>query len=309
MHRRIVGRFATGAGRRWIVSPAATAGRDDAWVWNALLVGALGSSALVVGAALGSWWSPPTKVTGVFLAFASGTLIAALAFELFPEAVEIGGLGASTAGLFLGALVFVTANAVVDGRVAAGAGEPDDIAVDDDDVAETIAAAEADQREKLETAASGSGTPATGAGIAFALLAAVTLDGVPENLALGVSLEGSGAGLSGVSALLVAVFVSNLPESLVGSVAMRAGGRSTRFVLGVWTATAVLLTVAVVAGQQLAGGLSPGVLAFTLAFAGGAVLASLADTLMPEAFEHGRPFNAFATALGFLLAFVLAHPG
>ena len=47
-------------------------------------------------------------------------------------------------------------------------------------------------------------------------------------------------------------------------------------------------------------------LSFAMAFAGGAVLASLADTLMPEAFEHGRPFNSFATALGFFLAFVLA---
>jgi hypothetical protein len=37
-----------------------------------------------------------------------------------------------------------------------------------------------------------------------------------------------------------------------------------------------------------------------------AVLASLADTLMPEAFEHGRPLNAFATAAGFFLSFVLA---
>ena len=60
-------------------------------------------------------------------------------------------------------------------------------------------------------------------GVAFGLLAAVTLDGVPENLALGVSLVGSEGELRGVIALLVAIFVSNLPESLVGAVAMRAG--------------------------------------------------------------------------------------
>jgi ZIP family zinc transporter len=52
--------------------------------------------------------------------------------------------------------------------------------------------------------------------------------------------------------------------------------------------------------------LSEHVLAVALAFAGGAVLASLADTLMPEAFEHGRPLNAFGTAAGFFLSFVLA---
>ncbi|HEV3496272.1 MAG TPA: zinc permease, partial [Actinomycetes bacterium] len=56
-------------------------------------------------------------------------------------------------------------------------------------------------------------------------------------------------------------------------------------------------------------GADPSTLAFPLAFAGGAVLAALADTLMPEAFERGRPFNAFATCAGFFLAFVLAEGG
>jgi len=60
------------------------------------------------------------------------------------------------------------------------------------------------------------------------------------------------------------------------------------------------------ARPEAASGLSEQVLAVALAFAGGAVLASLADTLMPEAFEHGRPLNAFATAAGFFLSFVLA---
>ena len=36
------------------------------------------------------------------------------------------------------------------------------------------------------------------------------------------------------------------------------------------------------------------------------MLASLADTLMPEAFEHGKPWNSFATAAGFFLSFMLA---
>jgi zinc transporter, ZIP family len=61
-----------------------------------------------------------------------------------------------------------------------------------------------------------------------------------------------------------------------------------------------------VVGRATAAGLSEHVLALALSFAGGAVLASLADTLMPEAFEHGRPLNAFATAGGFFLSFVLA---
>ena len=118
---------------------------------------------------------------------------------------------------------------------------------------------------------------------------------------LGVSLVEEGS-----LTLLVAIFFSNLPESLVGAVAMREEGRSARAVVGIWAVCGVLLAAAVVAGNALAGPLSDPVLALALGFAGGAVLASLADTLMPEAFEHGRPLNAFATAAGFFLSFVLA---
>jgi zinc transporter, ZIP family len=123
----------------------------------------------------------------------------------------------------------------------------------------------------------------------------------PWNLALGVSLV-EGASVT----LLVAIFASNLPESLVGAVAMSEEQRPASHVLLIWTLCAALLTLAVVLGRVVAGGLSDSVLAVALSFAGGAVLASLADTLMPEAFEHGRPLNAMATAGGFFLSFVLA---
>ena len=86
-------------------------------------------------------------------------------------------------------------------------------------------------------------------GVGWALLAAVTLDGVPENLALGVSLV-EGASVT----LLVAIFASNLPESLVGAVAMSEEGRPASKVMLVWTLCAVLLTLAVVLGRVVAGG-------------------------------------------------------
>ncbi|MBA3347126.1 MAG: zinc permease [Actinobacteria bacterium] len=140
-----------------------------------------------------------------------------------------------------------------------------------------------------------------GSAASFGLLAAVTLDGVPENLALGVSLiEGSGY------ALLVAIFASNFPEALGSASKMRDDGRSARFIMGVWLSTAILLAASVVFGRALLGGASGGVLAVLLGFAGGAVLASLADTVMPEAFRHGGPYVAFATVAGFLLSYVVA---
>jgi len=240
---------------------------------TALLVGVIGSSALVLGGALGSYWKPARWVTGVFLAFASGTLISALSFELFPEAVELAGVLPSAIGLLVGAATFVVVSSWLDRRVAAGPGGP------------------------------------AGSAVGFALLAAVTLDGVPENTALGVSLIASAdLGITaGSLALLFAIFASNFPEALVGAMSMRAAGRTARFAIGIWSIAAALLTVAVVVGFSALNGVNETALGFALAFAGGAVLASLADTLMPEAFERGKPAIALATALGFVIAFVLAE--
>jgi zinc transporter, ZIP family len=269
---------------------------------EALLIGAIGSSALVIGGTLGAYWRPPMRWTGVLLAFASGTLLSALAFEMFPDAVERGGLLPAGLGLLAGSLTFVVINTWLDSRVSRSAGEPAEIPAMPDDAAEELSGAEAEQTERLKEAARG-GKPLA---IGLALVAAVTLDGVPENLALGVSMETqAGDGFS--LALLVAIFCSNLPESLAGAVAMRRGGRSRAFPISIWSATAVLLTFAVVAGRSAATGLSQDQLGFAAAFAGGAVLASLADTLMPEAFEHGRPLNSFATTVGFFLSFILSE--
>ena len=230
---------------------------------TSLLYGLAASSALVVGAAIGARYSPPRHVVALLMAFASGALISALAFELFEDAYELGGAARSSIGLIMGAITFVVADSLVERRTGRGS--------------------------------------VAGAGVGLALLAAVTLDGVPENLALGVSLV-EGASVS----LLVAIFFSNLPESLVGAVKMREAGESAGTVMWLWVVCAALLTAAVVLGRALAGDMSDTVLSVTLGFAGGAVLASLADTLMPEAFERGRPANALATAAGFVLAFVLA---
>jgi ZIP family zinc transporter len=250
---------------------------------DALVFGLLASSALVVGGALGSFWKPSSLVTGAMLAFASGTLISALAFELFPEAVRLGGLRASGWGLLAGAATFVVINTWLDSRVAPP---------------QQLAGTATGQSRKVAVASRG---------IGLALLAAVTLDGVPENLALGVSLAGEQASGGGSLALLVAIFASNFPEALVGAVAMRSVGRSAGYAIGLWGATAALLTLAVVVGRRALTNAEPSALAFPLAFAGGAVLASLADTLMPEAFERGRPVSALATAAGFYVSFVLAE--
>lgn len=136
----------------------------------------------------------------------------------------------------------------------------------------------------------------------WALLAAATLDGVPENLALGVSIATGTAPV----ALLAGVFAANVPEALVGAAKMKSG-RSGGWTLAIWVAVATLLAAAVLGGAVLLEDVSGPVNAVILAFAAGAVLASIADTMLPEAYRDGGPLVAFATVAGFFVSFLLNH--
>ncbi len=196
---------------------------------ESFIFGVIASSALVLGALAGVRIRLPKAVLAGMLAFAAGALITALSFELFEDAYERGGIWRAVLGLVVGATVFTFLSRWLD-RVAQGRHE------------------ETHGSEKLDLDAPAQDRPTSSASTSgaagLALLAAVTLDGVPENVALGVSLEEGSGGL----ALLAAIFVSNFPEALVGSASMRAQGRSQRFVLGTWAACAALLTFAVVLG-------------------------------------------------------------
>lgn len=227
----------------------------------------------MVGAVVGVLWRANRQVTGVLLAFASGTLLSALAFELFPVAVDYGGMVRATVGLVLGAAAFVLINWWVDRRIVPRAEE---------------------HRAGSEKAAERA--------FSLALLASVTLDGVPENLAMGAGIQGHAT-----FALPLAIFASNFPEALVGTLSMRRSGESARTTLLIWTGAALLLTAMAVAGELAAESLTDGGRAWLLSFGGGALLASLADTLMPEAFERGRPWNSLATTAGFVSSFAIAH--
>ena len=253
-------------------------------VAEALIFGTIASSGLVLGSIVGTKIRIPERVLAFLLAFASGSLITALAFELFEDAYDKSGAWVAGLGFIAGATVFVVASSWVDRWASAGTPGPEPPKVEKE-----AATPDPAPRSRL--------SPSAG----FALLAAVTLDGIPENIALGISLGEEAGG----AALLLAIFASNFPEAVVGSAAMRSSGRSSPFAIGIWIATGVLLTASVVVGKVL---FPPeaGAVSIPLAFAGGAVIASLADTLMPEAFEHGRPLNSFATAAGFFVSFVLA---
>jgi ZIP family zinc transporter len=137
------------------------------------------------------------------------------------------------------------------------------------------------------------------------LLAAIALDGIPENLALGVALIGAGAGE--VAALAASIFLSNLPEAAGSAREMIDDGRSRGRVLAIWATVALVLSAAALLGNVAMQGASDHALALVRSFAAGAVVASLATEIFPKAYGKDNHMAGVATALGVMLALILGE--
>jgi len=242
------------------------------------LWGLLAGSALLIGAAVGYLASLPRSLVAGIMAFGSGVLISALVLDLMEEAYRHGGFGASAAGLLGGAVVYTAANVALSHRGG--------------------------RHRKRSAGQQPSESESPGSGLSIAVGA--LLDGIPESIAIGVSLLSGGS----VSfAAVVAIFVSNLPEGLSSSVGMKKAGRSPVYVFGLWGIIAAVSGLAAAAGYAVFGGFSRSVAATTTASAAGAMLAMLVDTMIPEAFDEARDFAGLVTVVGFLASFVLSKLG
>ena len=233
--------------------------------------GLFASSSLLIGGLLAVRFAVSRLVLGLVMAFGSGVLISAVAFELVEEAFETSQLLSDVAlGLFAGCAVFSLGDAIIDRMGGAG-------------------------RKSM------SGEQAGGSPLAIVL--GIVLDGIPESAVIGLTLLEGG---SVSAAVLVAVFLSNLPEAVAATSGLvEAGWRRIR-ILELWAGVMLVSAIAALGGFALFDGASPSVIAFTLAFAGGAILTMLADTMMPEAFEYGGKLVGVFTTLGFATAFAVS---
>ncbi|MEE6289236.1 ZIP family zinc transporter [Georgenia sp. MJ173] len=247
-------------------------------VLEAGLWGALGGAALVIGAAIAWFVRVPADIIAGVMAFGSGVLISALAFELVQEAADTGGVGPAILGFLAGAVVYMLANTL-------------------------LARHGARHRKRSQEQQPG---PEENNGSGAAIAVGALLDGVPESVVLGASLLGGG----GVStAVVAAVFISNLPEGLSSAAGMKKAGRSARYVFGVWIGIALASALAAALGYLFLGSASPQVVAVITAVAAGAILTMLADTMIPEAFERTRALTGLIAAIGFVTAFAISRAG
>jgi zinc transporter, ZIP family len=234
---------------------------------NAFFWGLLATSSLILGGIIASRFSLSNRAIGIIMGFGAGTLISAISYELIFESVKLAkGTGFPAFGFFTGAFTFFFADKLI-GKFGAG------------------------NRMDLETSSSSK--------LIVPMVLAIILDGIPESIVIGLGIfEGGAVSL----AMLVAVFISNLPEAIAGSTGMKASGWSRKKIILLWLFIALFCAVATVAGFALFSGASDQWLSFIQAFAGGAILMMLANSMIPEAYEHGGKLAGVFTVLGFFLS-------
>jgi ZIP family zinc transporter len=110
-------------------------------------------------------------------------------------------------------------------------------------------------------------------------------------------------------AMMAAVFISNVPEGLSGTAGMKKAGRSAGYVFGMWGGIALLCGVSSLIGYAALEDAPGEVVALITAVAAGGILARLADTMIPEAFEQHHNLTGLTASVGFLTAFTVHHLG
>lgn len=247
---------------------------------TATLAGLVSGGAVLLGALLGLIFKPGHRTIAIIMAFGAGVLISALSIDLMDEGFEQSKRPFEMGASFLaGAFVFVLGDYLIDRNGGRYRKSPHGM------------------RKNLD-----SGDPEESSGSAIFL--GTLLDGVPESFVVGASVAAGGA--SGL-VFIAAVFLSNLPEGISGTVSMKMGGMSTPRIIMLWSASLVVTVLSAIGGFMFLDTAPPVVNASIMAFASGAILAMLCDTMIPEAFRFGGRFVALVTVAGFLLAFVLSE--
>jgi ZIP family zinc transporter len=225
----------------------------------------LAASSLVIGAIAGAVRPWSQRLIGAVLAFGAGALISAVSFDLAEEGAALGDHGVLAVGLAVGAFTYFALDRLVGRRSA---------------------------RSKRRGGGGGGG-----AGSSLALGA--FLDGIPEQLVLGIGIA-VGEGVS--VGLLVAIFVSNLPEAIGSSTEKHDAGRSSGSIRRLWIAVALVCALSTVVGYAVADNVSGNFRAGVDGFAAGALLVMLIDSMIPDAVRKAGDISGLVTVLGFAVA-------
>ena len=238
-------------------------------MWTAAMWGAISGSAVFIGAIFAMVFNIPGKIIGYVMAFGTGVLIGAAAYELLGEYVDKGEIVSVSIGFMIGAATFTLLNALISKK---GAGE------------------------RKRSGSQGEG--------GFSIFIGTVMDAIPESIMIGASLL---AGKSVSWLLVVAIFISNIPEGLSSTTGLKKSGYSAQKIFTLWLAVIGISTFASFSGYYFLAESPEYVMAGIAAFAAGGIIAMISSTMMPEAYEDSGPSTGFITAIGLLLSLILDY--
>jgi len=231
--------------------------------------GALGAAALLIGALVAYLLSPSRRVIAVVMALGTGLLIGSVSYELVDDALEHQAVAWVALMVLVGAATFT----VGDWLLERGGGG----------------------NRKDPTGAQTEGSP-------LAIVLGSVLDGIPESFVLGLTVLQGGVSVS----LLAGVVLSNLPEGMSSSSGLKAAGWPQGRVVLMWSAVMLVSALAAAAGYALLDPASGRTGALVQAFAAGALLAMLTDTLLPEAYAVEGVLTGPLVVAGFAVSLALS---
>jgi ZIP family zinc transporter len=245
------------------------------WI-QALIWGLVVGSGFLLGAIIAFFSRLHHRAIAAVMGFGSGVLISVISFELMEEAYVHGGIVLTIFGFLGGGALFSLVNWYLSKRGAK-------------------------HRKRCgQCVVQPSESEVSGSGISIAIGA--MFDGIPEAIIIGLSLiSGESIGIL----ILVGFYISNIPQGLSSAEGMKGAGRSAAYIFAVWSGIVLISGLAALFGYSVLGLFSPKIVAFMTAFSAGGVLAMLAETMIPEAFEKAQNFIGIITVAGFLAFFSL----
>jgi zinc transporter, ZIP family len=245
---------------------------------DSLVFGFVASSPLLIGCILSLFFKLSEKLISTIMAFGSGVLIATLTFSILVEAFKITHtLPATILGFVLGGISYGIANAILNRKSKTKSSKSGNLATD----------------SKITNSSPPSGK---------SLFIGSVMDNIPENAALGITL--ASGGVINI-AFLVAIFVSNLPEGLASTSDMKSAGLRRRNILILWSVAVAIGTLSTTIGYSILSNSSPPIISISIAFAAGAILVMLGETMIPEAFRKESFGKGVALLTGFVIAVLL----
>lgn len=238
-------------------------------MWHAAIWGGVSGSAVLFGALAAMFLPIRKKMIGYIMAFGTGVLIGAAAYELLGESIHDGGIIPTSIGFITGAITFTALDYIVSKKGAS------------------------DRKRSGQKAASTGG---------IVIFIGTIMDAIPESIMIGASLLEQ----QSVSFLLVAaIFISNFPEGLSSTAGMKKSGYSKMKIFLLWVSVLVISALASLTGYLFLDGASTEIISGIAGFAGGAIIAMVAATMMPEAYEESGPMTGLIAALGLLASLIL----